>query len=292
MKNAMQLKTVMKQMAKEKHISAQLLLQNYMMERLLERISISKYKDNFILKGGFLIAAMVGLNTRATMDMDATIKGYPVKEKTIQSMFEEICRLEVQDDISFEFRHIGEIREGDEYTGYRVALTANYAPMAVPLKLDITTGDVITPREVSFSYPLMLEDRVISILAYNPETVLAEKLETVISRSDQNTRPRDYYDIYILSALWQQKINIQNLKLALEATAEKRGSFELLAKYKKIMEVVRNSETMQQQWKKYSKDFAYAADVNFEDTCKAVVCIMERLYKKSAEDRPQTVGLC
>lgn len=232
MKNAMQLKAIMKNLSKEKHISAQLLLQNYMMERLLERISQSKYKEFFIIKGGFLIAAMVGLDTRATMDIDATIKGYPVTEKTIKTMFEEICDIYIPDDIVFEFKHIGEIREGDEYTGYRVSVTANYAPMAVPLKLDITTGDVITPKEISFAYPMMLEDRTISVLAYNLETILAEKIETVISRSDQNTRPRDYYDIYILYRLWKNNVNVHNLQCALKVTGEKRGSVNLLTELK------------------------------------------------------------
>lgn len=275
MKNAMQLKDIMKNLSKEKHISAQLLLQNYMMERLLERISQSKYKEFFIIKGGFLIAAMVGLDTRATMDIDATIKGYPVTEKTIKTMFEEICDIYIPDDIVFEFKHIGEIREGDEYTGYRVSVTANYAPMAVPLKLDITTGDVITPKEISFAYPMILEDRTISVLAYNLETILAEKIETVISRSDQNTRPRDYYDIYILYRLWKNNVNVHNLQCALKATGEKRGSVNLLTEYKRIMEVVVNSEVMSKQWKKYQKDFAYASEVSFKDACNTVTRIMD-----------------
>ncbi|MGM9581914.1 MAG: nucleotidyl transferase AbiEii/AbiGii toxin family protein [Anaerovibrio sp.] len=275
MKNAMQLKAIMKNLSKEKHISAQLLLQNYMMERLLERISQSKYKEFFIIKGGFLIAAMVGLDTRATMDIDATIKGYPVTEKTIKTMFEEICDIYIPDDIVFEFKHIGEIREGDEYTGYRVSVTANYAPMAVPLKLDITTGDVITPKEISFAYPMMLEDRTISVLAYNLETILAEKLETVISRSDQNTRPRDYYDIFILYRLWKNNVNMHNLQCALKATGEKRGSVNLLTEYKRIMEIVVNSEVMSKQWKKYQKDFAYASEVSFKDACNTVTRIMD-----------------
>ena len=275
MKNAMQLKAIMKNLSKEKHISAQLLLQNYMMERLLERISQSRYKEYFIIKGGFLIAAMVGLDTRATMDIDATIKGYPVTEKTIKTMFEEICDIYIPDDIVFGFKHIGEIREGDEYTGYRVFVTANYAPMAVPLKLDITTGDVITPKEISFAYPMMLEDRTISVLAYNLETILAEKLETVISRSDQNTRPRDYYDIYILYRLWKNNVNMHNLQCALKATGEKRGSVNLLTEYKRIMEVVVNSEVMSKQWKKYQKDFAYASEVSFKDACNTVTRIMD-----------------
>ena len=145
MKNAMQLKAIIKNMAKEKNISAQLVMQNFMLERLLERISVSKYQTNFILKGGFLIAALIGLDTRATMDMDVTIKGFPVNEETVRDMFEEICRIQLNDDVTFSFRSIGEIREGDEYKGYRVHLTANYPPMTVPLKLDITTGDKITP---------------------------------------------------------------------------------------------------------------------------------------------------
>ena len=280
MKNAMQLKAIMKNLSKEKHISAQLLLQNYMMERLLERISQSKYKEFFIIKGGFLIAAMVGLDTRATMDIDATIKGYPVTEKTIKTMFEEICDIYIPDDIVFEFKHIGEIREGDEYTGYRVSVTANYAPMAVPLKLDITTGDVITPKEISFAYPMMLEDRTISVLAYNLETILAEKLETVISRSDQNTRPRDYYDIFILYRLWKNNMNVHNLQCALKATGEKRGSVNLLTEYKRIMEVVVNSEVMGKQWKKYQKDFAYASEVSFKDACNTVTRIMDIIGHK------------
>ena len=148
MKNAMQLKAIMKKLAKENQISAQLVLQNYILERFLERVSLSPYRDNYIIKGGFLISSMVGLNSRATMDMDATIKGYPVTQDTIQKMIEQILTVPVDDDITFTFKSIGEIREGDEYTGYRVALTADFPPMAVPLKLDITTGDKITPREI------------------------------------------------------------------------------------------------------------------------------------------------
>jgi predicted nucleotidyltransferase component of viral defense system len=277
MKNAMQLKAILKNMAKQKNISAQLVLQNYMLERLLERVSVSKYRNNFILKGGFLIAAMVGLDTRATMDMDATLKGYPVNEETVRKMFEEICAIELNDDVTFAFRQIGEIREGDEYTGYRVALTANYPPLAVPLKLDITTGDKITPREIEYSFKLLLEDRSISILAYNLETILAEKLETVISRSDQNTRPRDYYDIYVLTKLQAHNIDLPSLKEALAATCSKRGSVETIKGYIAIMERVKSSAVMQEQWSKYQQEFDYASDIPFDDTCDTVIRIMKSL---------------
>jgi predicted nucleotidyltransferase component of viral defense system len=271
----MQLKAIIKNLAKEKHISAQLVMQNFMLERLLERISLSKYQQNFILKGGFLIAAMVGLDTRATMDMDATIKGLPVNERTIREMFEEICKIELDDDVIFEFRRIGEIREGDEYTGYRVSLSANYPPMEVPLKLDITTGDKITPREIEYQFKLLLEDRSISVLAYNLETILAEKLETVISRGDQNTRPRDFYDVYILAKLQSTNIETGALKAALDATAKKRGSADVIKDYQEIMETVEKSEIMQRQWKNYQKDFEYAVGIEFADVCTAAVGLMD-----------------
>ena len=166
------------------------------------------------------------------------------------------------------------IREGDEYTGYRVALSANYPPMAIPLKLDITTGDQITPKEIEYKFRLLLEDRDIYVLAYNIETVLAEKLETVVSRSDQNTRPRDYYDIYILKKLHSANIRLGVLRTALLATSKKRGSSKIMPEYKKIMNAVKNSDIMQRQWKNYQKDFSYATDINFADCCDTVVEIM------------------
>ena len=283
MKNAMQLKAIIKKMAKEKKMSAQLVLQNYMLERLLERVSLSRFRNHFILKGGFLIAAMVGLDTRATMDMDATIKGYPVDEKTIRSMFEEICTIEIPDDITFSFRSIGEIREGDEYTGYRVALTADFHPMAVPLKLDITTGDKITPKEIEYSFKLLMEDRSISILAYNLETILAEKLETVVSRGDQNTRPRDYYDIYVLLKLRSNDISMGDLLAAVTATCQKRGTAEIMKNYRAIMDQVSSSPVMNDQWRKYQAEFSYAANIAFRETCVTVQTVMDEINKSQSE---------
>lgn len=277
MNNSAQLKGLVKNISKEKHISAQLVLQNYMLERLLERISLSEYRDNFILKGGFLIATMVGLDSRATMDMDGTIKGYPVNEETIKEMFLKIIEIPVDDDISFTFRSIGKIREKDEYDGYRVALTADYSPMHVPLKLDITTGDRITPKEIDYSFKLMFEDRAVKILAYNLETILAEKIETVIARGDQNTRPRDYYDIYILYKLMSENINMKFLTEALKSTSDKRNSVSILKKYNEIIDTVRTSDIMNTQWSNYQKDFEYAREVSFDNVCNTVIEIMEKL---------------
>ena len=280
MKNAMQLKAIIKNIAKNKNISVALVLQNYMLERFLERVSLSRYHDNYIIKGGFLIASMVGLDSRATMDMDATIKGYPVNEEAIRKMVEDIIAVPVEDAIHFCLKSVREIREGDEYTGYRVALTADYEKMAVPLKLDITTGDKITPREIEYSYKLMMEDRSIRVLAYNLSTILAEKLETVVSRGNQNTRPRDYYDIYILSKLQAKNIDVDSLKAALSATTAKRGSSELMMQYAEIMRTVKSSDVMKRQWDNYRKDFDYAAGIEFEETCDAVVAMMDELVSR------------
>lgn len=277
MRNAMQLKAIINNIAKGKGIRPQLALQNYMLERFLERVSLSQYRDNFIIKGGFLIASMVGLDTRATMDIDATIKGRPVSQQTVQQMIEDIIAVQVDDDINFEFKSIGDIREDDEYGGYRVALSANYEKMAVPLKLDITTGDKITPREIEYEYKLMLDNRSIRVLAYNLQTILAEKLETVISRSDQNTRPRDFYDIYILTKVQAQNIDIPLLRTALNATAEKRGTISAIEKYEEIMSVVKDSNIMEKRWEVYRKDFNYAADIMFDEVCNAVLEIMRRV---------------
>lgn len=277
MKNAMQFKAYVKNLAKEKKISAQIVLQNYMLERLLERISVSEYRDNFILKGGFLLAAMVGLDTRATMDIDATIKGLPVTKETISQMFVDICQIHIDDDISFEFSGIDDIREDDEYAGFRVSLSGNYPPMAFPLKIDITTGDKITPREMIYTFNLMFEERSINVLAYTLETILAEKLETIISRGDQNTRPRDFYDVYILNTLQKKNIDNQILKEAFAATTKKRGTEHIVTNYKEVIKTVLKSPAMKDQWTRYQKEFDYAKDIEFEDACETVKILMKNI---------------
>jgi predicted nucleotidyltransferase component of viral defense system len=275
MKNAMQLKALVRNISKEKRVSAQLVLQNYMLERLLERISLSKYSHNLILKGGFLIAAILGLATRATMDMDITVRGKPVDERNVETMFGEIIDVAVDDDVTFEMKGIGKIRKGDEYGGYKVAMTGNYQMMAVPLKLDITTGDKITPSEIEYEYKMMFEDRNIPVLAYSLETVLAEKLEAIMSRGDQTTRLRDYYDVYILQKLQHTNIDAGRLRDAIEATSGNRDTLDTMKSYAKIMKVSRFSDAMKERWEKYQKDFDYAKDIAFTDTCDAVIEVME-----------------
>lgn len=285
MNNAMQLKAAIKKISKEKNIAPQLVLQNYMLERFLERVSVSPYLYNFIIKGGFLISAIIGLDSRTTMDLDATLKHFPVTKEKIEKMIREIIAINLSDDISFTLRDIYEIRENDEYSGYRVALTANYSPMAVPIKLDITTGDKITPREIELSYKLMLENRNIKVFAYNLATILAEKLESIISRGDQNTRPRDYYDVYILSKLQSENIDPKTLKDALLATSKKRGSLAVLKDYEHIIQTVRNSKEMQNLWNNYQLKFEYANGISFINVCDSI----ETLLNQVCSDSPNSI---
>ena len=277
MNNAMKLKSVMKRIAKEKNISPQLVLQNYMHERFLERISVSRYKTNFIVKGGFLLASLVGLATRSTMDIDATIQGYPVTEDAVTQMINSIIRIELEDDVIFELKNIREIRDEADYSGYRVALIGNYQQMRVPIKVDITTGDAIIPCEISYMYHLMLEDRDINICVYSLSSILAEKLETIISRGDQSTRPRDYYDVYILLKLKSKNVNFSELSVALRTTAQHRGSLEIIKQYPDILKMVRQSGIMAKRWGNYAKDFDSISNLTFKDVCNSVVQILDNL---------------
>lgn len=277
-KNPMQFKAYIKKMASEKNLSAQLVMQNYMMERLLERVALSKYKENFILKGGLLIAAIVGLDTRATMDLDTTIKGFELTHDAIWSIFVDICEIDVEDDVTFSVNRTTNIRETDDYPGIRVSLTASYSPLKVPMTVDVTTGDKITPHEIEYTFRLLFDERSISIMAYNLETILAEKLETVLSRNIANTRPRDFYDVYILFALRGSECDPVILKAALEETAKKRGSLLVLTRYKSIIDSIQKDSGMQSFCANYQKEFDYAKDISFDETCDMVLKIMKLLF--------------
>ncbi|MEG2918279.1 MAG: nucleotidyl transferase AbiEii/AbiGii toxin family protein [Clostridium sp.] len=275
--NPMQLKAFIKNKAIEKKISAQLVMQNYMLERLLERISLSQYQHNFILKGGFLISAIIGLDSRATMDLDTTIKGLNVTHEDIRKIFIDICSVKIEDDIQFEIVSIIDIREGDDYPGIRVVLKANYIPLSVPLTVDVTTGDKITPREIEYTFKLLFDERTIKIMAYNLESILAEKIETILSRGIASTRPRDYYDIFALSNLREPQYDIATLKDALIATATKRGSIKSVLNYRAIINEITNSSKQQKFWKKYQSDFDYAKDISFDELINVIRNILNTL---------------
>ena len=269
-KTAKQLKDLIRNLSKKKSADAQILMRNYMMERFLERISLSKYRDKFILKGGMLVAAMVGLDARSTMDLDATVKGINVNVNDVADSIAGIVSVPIDDGVTFRVNKVSEIMDEAEYPGIRVSMTTVFDGVVTPLKIDISTGDAITPREVRYSFKLMLEDRSIDIWAYNLETVLAEKLETIITRATTNTRMRDFYDIYILEQLHGNTLNAQILHDALLATARKRETESHLTEAKEVFAEVEDSPVMQQLWTAYRKKFSYASDLEWNIVMKAV----------------------
>lgn len=270
-KNTMSFKAVINNMAKENNIAAQSVLQTYMLERLLERISISKYKDNFILKGGMLISAMLGIDSRTTMDMDTTIKGFPLTKDNITNIMDEICNIEIDDNVTLKITKVDLIREDDDYGGYRVTFEAKYNnEMPVIMKIDITTGDKITYKEIKYSFTLMLEDRKIQIWSYNIETIIAEKFEAIVKRGVLSTRIRDYYDVYMLINTQSKIIDKKTLKDAITLTARHRGTSEIIKDWKKIVEKIANDSKMRQQWKRYQKDNFYAEEIEYNDLINAI----------------------
>ena len=273
---AKQLKDLIRNLSKKKSADAQILMRNYMMERFLERISLSEYKDQFILKGGMLVAAMVGLDARATMDIDATIKGTNVSVADVETIISRIISISIDDGVSFYIKHISEIMEEADYPGVRVSMETKFDGVITPLKIDISTGDVITPKEIRYSFKLMLEDRTIEVWAYNLETVLAEKLETVISRNVTNTRMRDFYDIYILQKLQGERLSKEVLWNALVATARKRGTLEQIEAKNtdEIFEEIESDSVMEKLWKNYQKNYPYAAELSWHMIMESV----RRLY--------------
>ena len=263
-----QLKDLIRNLSKEVGIEAHVLIRKYMMERFLERVSSSKYNGSFILKGGMLVAAFVGGEARATMDIDTTIKGIPVTIVDMERTITEVSNIDLDDNVKFRIKKVSEIMDEAEYSGIRFSMDAVLDGAVIPLKIDISTGDVITPREIAYSYKLMFEDRTIPIMTYPIETVLAEKLETVISRSITNTRMRDFYDIHIL--LKSQNINADILALALERTAKKRGNFNLLENAESVLKIVKSDEDMKRLWDIYQKKFKYAGEYTWDEVIHSV----------------------
>ena len=263
MSNAMSLKAKIRNIAKDKNIPAQVILQNYMFERLLVRLAQSEYREKFVLKGGMLVAAIVGLDNRATMDLDTTLKNLPLTPEAIRSALESICAVPFDDEVSFTVGNITPIRDDDIYGGYRVMLDARYDTILAPLSIDVSTGDAITPHAVEFSFNEIFDDsKSFRLWAYNIETVLAEKVETILRRTVFNTRPRDFYDAYILATT--QKYDKELFGQALQATAQHRGTVEQIANVPGILQDIAESAALQAMWEKYRRQFAYAKDIPFD----------------------------
>lgn len=254
-----------KEIEKRHNLSYYEVLQRFMFERILERISVSKYNDNFILKGGLLLTAMFGVDNRTTKDMDTTIIGIDVSKNKMVKVLNEILSIDLKDRVKFDVVDITDIREEDEYGGNKYYIVGRIEDTKVNLEIDISTGDKVTPRELKYKYPLTFEDRSIMINSYNIETILSEKIETVLRRGTFNSRMKDYYDIYFFLTKLKECIDVNILKLAIETTFNKRKSFSYLNDYKQILETIKNSERTKKIWNTYSKKYKYARDIKFDN---------------------------
>lgn len=274
---ATQLKAKIRNMSGGDSTKAQTLIRNYMMERFLERCAVSRYQSHFILKGGMFVASYVGLDTRATMDIDATVRALPLTLAAITRVIQEIIDMPLEDGVTFEIVSAKDIMEEHEYPGLRFMLDVFLDKLKQPIKIDISTGDVITPAAIEYSYPLMFEERSIHILAYNLETVLGEKIETILSRAEANTRMRDYYDIYVLLEEKGEDIKREVLKHAYEATCRKRNSLDKTANAAEILNAVRGSSILKMQWENYRKSSYYVGQLSWNEVISRTYQLAEML---------------
>lgn len=260
-----QVKGRIKNVAKENKADARTLMRIYMMERFLERVSNSKYKDNFIIKGGMLVTAMVGVANRSTMDIDTSLKNQNLSADDARRIVDEIKDIDLGDGVIFEVKEVSNIMDEMEYPGIRFTMNAIMGKLVTPMKIDISTGDVITPRAIEYQYKLLLDDRSIRLWSYNLETILAEKLQTVLARGLLNTRMRDFYDIRTLLSIYEEEIDENVLKDAFEATCKKRETENLKAEGSQIITAIEEDAQLHSLWKSYQKKYPYAADISYED---------------------------
>ena len=271
--NIESIKGKIRNLAEQKNLKSQEVLQIYFFERLLERLSKSQYKNNFVIKGGFLISSLIGIENRTTMDMDTTIKGIALEEDRIKEIVEEILDINVDDGIRFEIKDISYIREEDKYENFRISLIANVGKTQNPMKIDITTGDAITPREIEYAYPCIFSKKDIKIMAYPLETILAEKYETIIRRNITTTRMRDFYDLYTLYKLKKDDIDYEVLKEAVKRTSNRRGSQEMMKDYEKIIEDIKEDSYLRSLWDVYLKENKYIGDLSFDKNVDVVTIL-------------------
>ena len=278
-KNATSFKNRIKKIAQEKKVPAQQVQQNYLIEEVLKLLSKSRYKNSFVIKGGYLIGRLLGLDKRTTMDLDTTLKGKELSEESLLKIFSEILK-EQQNLVTFTYKvdSIDAIREEDQYGGFTLKLVATYETLKEVVYIDITTGDSLTPREISYRFHSLFNDEELSIQAYNMETVLAEKIETVISRAEASTRPRDRYDIFNLYQLRKNELNMEILDKAIRNTFKSRNSTEALLNWRNSIRKLKESEYQREMWKRYQKAFRYAQELSFEETIETIETILSQLF--------------
>ncbi len=272
-KNVDSLKAKLRNLSEKTNITSNYLLQSFMFEGLLRRISVSQYKEKFIIKGGMLLTSIFGVNLRATMDLDATLKGLSLNEDIITKIFTELIEIDVEDDITFEIVSIKGIREEDIYGGYSIKLKATLDNLWAHLIVDITTGDIITYKEVEFDYKTLFDNETINILSYNYETIIAEKYESIISRNIDNSRMKDYYDLYMFVNLKWDDINKEVLYQAIRNTSKKRETTNYIDNSKENIKKIEEDDHIRILWNNYQNKYDYAKNIDFEDIIAAIKVI-------------------
>lgn len=276
-KNKDSLKAKASNLASVTNIPSKYLIQNFMFEALLKRISVSNYKDKFIIKGGLLLSSIFGVNLRSTMDLDTTIKGLPLDKNTIYKVIDEIINIDINDNVKLKIENIKDIREENVYSGFNVNLKAVFDGLKTNLMIDITTGDIITYKEVELRYKTLFDNEVINIMSYNFETIIAEKFESIISRNIDNTRMKDYYDMYMFVNLKWNEIDKNILRKAIINTAKNRGTLDYVDNASVYIKLISDDERMRLLWDSYQKNYEYAKNISFEDTINAIKTINETL---------------
>ena len=277
-----QLKDKVRNMSGGNSTKAQTLIRNFIMERFLERITLSEYRDNFVLKGGMLVAALIGSDMRATMDIDATVRSLTISMDKAREIIESISAIQLDDGISFSVTRAYNIMEEHDYPGIRFMIEATFDGLRQTIKVDISTGDVITPAAVMYSYKLMFDDRTIPLYTYNIETLLAEKLETIMARGTANTRMRDFYDIYIIMEQKSKGINLADLHNAFYATSQKRGTSELISRIDEIISDISNSASMEKDWNNYKDNNYFVGNLFWNEVVDSVIELIEITLQKTA----------
>ena len=280
--NAMQLKAKVNNRAKAVGISPAHAMQAYVLDCLVVRLSRSRYRDSVIVKGGVLIGSLIGVDKRTTMDLDTTVRGITLTHDAVRKAFEEICAIGADDDLTYSVVRTSDIRETDDYPGIRVHLEADYSPLSMPLTVDVTTGARIVPAAVRHAYRLTFDDTTVEVLSYPTATVLAEKIETVLSRGVTNTRPRDFYDIHMLWRLRREDFTLEEISEALTTTAEKRRSSALLVSWRETLHAVASDKSMLAQWAAYTRRFSYVGNLTLKEACRTIAEIMSEYDRLAA----------
>lgn len=275
--NSDKLKNIISKRAYGDSDISQKFYQLFYFERILERISISNYRGQIILKGGLLLTSIIGDDERTTKDMDATLKGIPLTKNDVEKVFNEILHIDIDDGVSFQIISIKDIRLEDDYGGFRLNILSKLDNNKTYITVELTTGDVITPKEMKYNYNSIFEDKKIPIMSYTLETVLAEKFQTIITRGLLNTRLKDFYDVYILINTKIDDLNRSNLNEAIKNTFKWRKTNFDLEQFNEVINDLSNDNNINNLWNEYVLKNSYAKNVKFEDTTNALKEIIEML---------------